>query len=164
MFIDTEDSRKYAVAGARFQLPMILLWGLRGIPIELNRLTLVFNNPTQEFTKASLLSMAGYIIMGTCMVRIYHNKTGSLLTKDLFALTRHPMYHGMYLVDLALFFKSDLSSMWFWISWVVFTILIFAAGWYQEKETLARWGDEAKRYYERTPRFIFEWLWFRRKP
>lgn len=98
------------------------------------------------------------------MLRIYapfeKDKPRRLITSDVFAITRHPMYHGMFFADAALFFTKDISSVYFWMSWVLFMALLFAAGWHQEKETLARWEKEAEVYYKRTPRFFFEWIWF----
>ena len=141
---------------------MILLWGFRGLYTNNQPLDFSFAGMTKDLGETNFVALVGFVIMAVCMTRIYFNKTGALITKDMFALTRHPMYHGMYLVDLALFFEADLKSIWFWVSWVIFTLLILTAGWYQEKETLARWGEEAQQYYRRTPRFIFEWLWFKK--
>jgi protein-S-isoprenylcysteine O-methyltransferase Ste14 len=161
LFIENEASKKYALAGTRFQLPMIFLWGFRGFYTKTHNLELSLSNIRQDLAATSLIAWLGFTIMGVCMIRIYRNKTGKLITSDLFALTRHPMYHGMYLADVALFWEADLSNISFWVSWIIFTGLIFTAGWYQEKETLARWGEDARKYYDRAPRFIFEWIWFR---
>jgi protein-S-isoprenylcysteine O-methyltransferase Ste14 len=139
--------------GAWFQGPMIILWLLRGL----------MYSPTGPFSThiiATILTYVGFTTMMIAMARIYlFNKSRTLITSDMFTVTRHPMYHGMYLADLALFFAADLHDPWFWISWIAFTILIFGAAWFQEQETLARWGKEAREYYARTPRFAFEWLW-----
>ena len=168
---DSDQTKKWLSRGAIFQFPMIILWGLRGLffmgvadfswenVFEFDML-----NMSDGFQANEILMPVGFVLMIICMQRIYAPKPKGgdrkLITSDVFAITRHPMYHGMYLVDLGLFFMADLSDPIFWASWVVFTFLIFAAGWHQEKETLARWGEEAERYYHRTPRFAFEWLWF----
>lgn len=143
----------YIRRGAWFQFPLILLWMAR----------FVFFNATsssEDFVGASI-STAGLLIMIICLFRIYplNRKRSVLITSDIFRLTRHPMYHGMFLADAGSFFATDVTNPLFWFSWIVFVFLLFTAGWFQEKETLARWGVEAELYYAKTPRFIFEWLW-----
>ncbi|MEX0917571.1 MAG: hypothetical protein WDZ93_00255 [Candidatus Paceibacterota bacterium] len=134
-----------------FQFPMIFLWFLRGSyysPLEF------------RMSISGVVAFVGFTLMLVSMVRIYKLGTKKqLITSDIFALTRHPMYHGMFIADAATFLVADLSDPLFWISWLIFVGLLLTAGWYQERETLARWGEEAGRYYARTPRFIFGWLW-----
>ena len=147
---DSVETKAFVKKGAFFQLPMIVVWGIRG----------GYYAELEGFLSVSfILTVLGSAVMVICMGRIYHNKSKRLLTSDIFALTRHPMYHGMFLMDAALFFSANLSSPLFWFSWLLFVGLLFSAAWFQEKETLARWGEEAQSYYARTPRFIFGWLW-----
>lgn len=158
MTVDTTVQR-YIFLGGFFQFPMLVLWGLRGV---------LFSSwmVGSESSIGETLQVAGLLLMGICMIRIYllKQKKGArkLVTSDVFTVTRHPMYHGMFVADLAHFFRADLTDPLFWVTWVAFVFLILGAGWFQEKETLARWGEQAVAYYRRTPRFVFEWLWFRR--
>jgi len=163
------EAKTYQYYGAFFQLPMIFVWGFRGILFSLLAGEFSWSLfPDTDHTVASkgafVLSMGGLGLMVLCMMRIYRpSKTKEkppLITSDVFAVTRHPMYHGMFIADAALFFTSDLTSFAFWVTWVIFVGLLLAAGYFQEKEVLANWGEEAKRYYARTPRFVFEWIWF----
>lgn len=164
-----KEAMQWRLRGRIFQFPMIIIWGARGVFLSLltgefswNTLT-DFGN-TEGYWVADVLHLIGFGLMITSMMRIYHppaeGQKRTLITSDVFAVTRHPMYHGMFIADLALFFTADLSQFFLWVSWVIFVILILMAGWFQEKETLANWGEEAKEYYRRTPRFVFEWIWF----
>jgi protein-S-isoprenylcysteine O-methyltransferase Ste14 len=160
-------AKRYVIHGAFFQLPMILLWGVRmsipymerGIEWE----TLMQFSAHELMSPGFIVQMAGLGLMSVSMMRIYRHASRdgkALITSDVFAITRHPMYHGMFLADASVFFLADLANPWFWVSWALFAFLMLMAGWYQEKETLVRWGSEAEAYYRRTPRFVFEWLWF----
>lgn len=145
------ESTQWNLRGKWFQFPMILVWVLRGS---------YYMSFGSWMSLGEIVAVAGFVLMVVSMARIYAlNREKRLITSDIFALTRHPMYHGMFLADVATFFVVDLNDPGFWASWIIFVGLLFAAGWYQEKETLARWGEEAERYYARTPRFIFGWLW-----
>lgn len=165
----SKETMRWRLRGSFFQFPMIIIWGGRGVALSL--LTGGFSwekftefGQSEGFGAANVLQLLGFGLMITCMMRIYrHPPEGQrrgLITSDVFAVTRHPMYHGMFIADSALFFTSDLTHPFFWVSWVLFVILLITAGWFQEKETLAQWGKEASEYYRRTPRFAFEWLWF----
>jgi protein-S-isoprenylcysteine O-methyltransferase Ste14 len=158
----TPEAKKFIRHGAWFQGTMAGLWFLR---------VYLYKSEAQEglvwrfTTFDGILDNFGLAVMVVAMLRIYWNHSRgskSLITTDMFALTRHPMYHGMFICDLARFFSGHLDEPFFWISWVAFTVLLLIAGWFQEKETLAIWGEDARRYYAKTPRFILEWLWRRR--
>lgn len=150
---DTRTACYWALRGAWFQFPMMFVWFFRGLHYNLEG--------GFSLTMSSLIAALGFVLMGITLVRIYtfNRKSRQLITSDVFALTRHPMYHGMFIADAAAFLTTDLTNIFFWMTWLVFTALLLVAGWHQEKETLARWGGEAEEYYEKTPRFIFEWLW-----
>ncbi len=164
--MDTQNqARHFAICGGWFQLPMILTWGARGMyylaSAGLDSMTLSTSHLTGI---QSTLTFVGFSIMLICMARIYWPRSKrKLITSDIFALTRHPMYHGMFIADTALFFLPSAHGLLFWASWIVFSALLMTAAWYQEQETLARWPKETAEYYSHTPRFIFEWLWFRKK-
>lgn len=160
-------SVRYIRQGAFFQINMLLFWFLHGTDPEILNSSfhdLVFTVP--PLSLPFVVRMSGFVLMVYCMVRIYlfHQRPTKrhLITTDVFALTRHPMYHGIFLADIASFWQTDVDTVGFWAIWAVFVGCLLAAGWFQEKETLARWGDEARQYYARTPRFIWQWLWFRR--
>ena len=153
------EVRQNVLRGVWFQLPMVLVWGFRPayvIDFDFTK----FVSYGFGVDTASFMHLLGLTIMTYSMIRIYRRlEMEKLITTDLFAVTRHPMYHGMVIADTSLFFQADLRDPIFWATWVLFIALILAAGWFQEKETLARWRGEAEIYYERTPRFVFEWLW-----
>ena len=154
-------SRAYGLKGARYQLPMIFLFVFRTLQADGFRFSLM---PSFSFdlSVGGVIEATGLLIMAIAMVRIYWNISvkGPLITTGMFAVTRHPMYHGMFIADLADFFRVGLGDPFFWGTWIAFVGLLLTAGWYQEQETLARWGEQAGRYYARTPRFAFEWLWY----
>lgn len=134
---------------------MMILWGLRGYHYT--------SVAELRFTLGNILAIIGCTLMVVSMLRIYtFNRSKRLVTSDIFALTRHPMYHGMFIADAATFFYiTEFADPLFWASWLAFVALLVAAGWHQEKETLTRWGIEAESYYAKTPRFIFGWLFKR---
>lgn len=158
---DVDVLKRYAVLGLPFQVALLVLLLVRVI------MTLGFANILSfEVSLSSCVALGGALFTGVTMFRIYRQaknfKSGQLITTDVFFLTRHPMYHGLFVTDFAHFFNqsTNLASPVFWLTWVGFVASLCIAGWCQEKETIARWGDEAKRYYARTPRFVFEWIWF----
>ncbi len=157
---DHAEVRRAIRVGAFFQMPMVLVWGFipaYALDFDIQRM-LKFGF---TLTWDSALQNVGLTIMIVSMLQIYLRKEKDrLLTTGLFSLTRHPMYHGMFVASLASFFHANLSDAIFWLLWIVYVILTLIAGWFQEQETLARWGAEARIYYDRTPRFIFEWPWF----
>jgi protein-S-isoprenylcysteine O-methyltransferase Ste14 len=58
------------------------------------------------------------------MLQIYLRKERDrLLTTGLFSMTRHPMYHGMFLASLASFFHANLNDPIFWLLWISYVIL-----------------------------------------
>jgi len=64
------------------------------------------------------------------------------------------MYTGLAFMDISIWFVADLNMV-FLISAAIFYFGLIAAGYCQEKETIARFGAEAKEYYTKTPRFFF---------
>lgn len=153
--------RRYVLLGFPFQCVMLMLLFSRAMMV------FDFADPFRlEVSISSFVALGGALFVGITMIRIYRQannfKSGKLIVTDVFSLTRHPMYHGLFVFDFGHFFNqaANLASPMFWLTWVGFVSLLCIAGWCQEKETLARFGDEAKEYYARTPRFIFEWLWF----
>lgn len=158
---DKDAFKRYVGLGLPFQVALLALFLARVIMVS--DFTNIFSF---EVSIASCVALSGALFTGATMIRIYRQannfKSGQLITADVFSLTRHPMYHGLFVLDSGHFFNqaANLASPVFWLTWVGFVSSLCIAGWCQEKETLARFGDEAKEYYARTPRFIFEWLWF----
>jgi protein-S-isoprenylcysteine O-methyltransferase Ste14 len=153
------EAALWNLRGAVFQFPMILIWACMPAYVHGIHWDSLLGS-TIRFDFSGLMQAIGLSITAFCMFRIYRGqRTPELITVDVFALTRHPMYHGMFIANASLFFEADLRDPLFWIMWALYTGCTLTAGWSQEKETLARWPDEAAAYYQRTPRFIFEWLW-----
>lgn len=79
-----------------------------------------------------------------------------LITSGLFAYTRHPMYLGLFTMHVFHWAPADVwTSPGFLGLESVFIVGLVVAGYLQEKETLARFGQEAVDYYARTPRIPF---------
>lgn len=118
------------------------------------------------FSIGRMLDILGSLIFISCMVRIYlDNKDKKLITTGLFRYTRHPMYNGAVLMDLSLCLNQSYDP-YFWLSALVFYASVFIAGYFQEKETFARYGLEAEEYYSKTPRIIllYPFHFFFRRP
>lgn len=108
------------------------------------------------------ISDIGFLLFGYCLIELYAKKrrTKGLITNGVFRYTRHPMYTGIFLMNLSYWVPKPIGNDWlFYAMQAGFLICLMAAGWFQEKETLARFGDEAKAYYARTPR-LFIWYPF----
>jgi protein-S-isoprenylcysteine O-methyltransferase Ste14 len=65
------------------------------------------------------------------------------------------MYTGLAMMDLA-FWIPQLASTdtLFFVLQATFCICLLMAAWFQEKETVARFGKDAEDYYQKTPRFV----------
>lgn len=102
------------------------------------------------------IDLAGIAIFGWCLYDLYirkHRLTG-LVTTGVFRYTRHPMYTGLLLMDLRFWFVNEYSH-YFWLSATVLYVSVVVAAYFQEKETVARFGNETVDYYKKTPRLIF---------
>ncbi|MBI2473632.1 isoprenylcysteine carboxylmethyltransferase family protein [Candidatus Uhrbacteria bacterium] len=83
-------------------------------------------------------------------------KSTVLLTTGPFKYTRHPMYTGLFFMDLGFWLPHPVSSdQLFFVLQLFFMIYLTIAAYFQEKETLARFGEEARVYYAKTPRLFF---------
>ena len=115
----------------------------------------LFGTVTSTFSVWQIPSYIGLFMFMHCMASIYYGPS-KLLTDGLFKYTRHPMYTGIMLIDTQYWLPNQVSTEpLFYILQFTFVVTLCAAGWFQEKETLARYGVEAEKYYKKTPRIIF---------
>lgn len=102
-------------------------------------------------------SHLGLVIFAYCLYILYVRRariTG-LITSGVFKYTRHPMYTGLFLMNLNLWLPKPVSNEpLFYIGQSLFLLCLIVAGWSQEKETLARFGKDAEEYYAKTPRLF----------
>lgn len=111
----------------------------------------------------SFIGEAGFIIFGYYIFRLYMIPRKGLITSGLFRYTRHPMYTGILLMGLERWWPTSAESLVEYLTTLaLFLVGVFVAGYLQEKETLARFGDEAVEYYRKTPR-CFLFYFFRRR-
>ena len=100
-------------------------------------------------------TICGLAVFSWCLYLLYvrHQAKTSLITGGVFKYTRHPMYTAFVLMDVASFFTPSNSD--FITSTILFYGFLVVAAYFQEKETLARFGQTAVEYYRRTPRLFF---------
>ena len=140
-----EKVKKLALKGSPFQILLMASFLYR---------TWAFMNKGSS-PIVSFIDITGMCLFSYCLWILYIKKGSrqNIITTGLFKYTRHPMYTGLVFIDLRFWFTNNLSPL-FWISVLVFYASIIMAGYYQEKETLARFGSEAERYYSQTPRLF----------
>ena len=107
----------------------------------------------------TVVSTIGFIMFVRCLDLLYlrRHRLKGLVVTDLFRYTRHPMYTGIFLMDVPNWFSENSLGWIGWISGVIFYVALCIAGYLQERETLIRFGDQAIAYYAKTPRII---LWY----
>lgn len=119
-------------------------------------------SPDIAFDWGEIISNIGAALFLWNLIILYiigYSRT-KLITSGLFKYTRHPMYLGLFLMNV-IFWQNDFNSMsWhrliiFCLLQVMFLINMVVAGYCQEQETLARFGKSAEDYYARTPRIPF---------
>lgn len=141
------SERQAIKLGSIFQLMMLLIYIAQ---------TQLFKHTAESFWSPWLWpSHAGCVIFAYCLFVLYVQKknTSDLVTDGLFKYTRHPMYTGLALMDTAFWVPRPASTeVLFFALQAVFFICLLTAAWFQEKETLARFGKEAEEYYAKTPR------------
>lgn len=129
-------------------------------------------SPRTDWPPVILVSRIGGALFFYCLIRIYllgfirsyfWKTEQSLITTDIFKFTRHPMYTGMALMTLRTWWPTEGGySLEKALCLVGFLIGMVMAGYYQEKETLARFDAEAEEYYRKTPRLFFLYPFMRR--
>ncbi len=136
---------------------MLAMFGIRFIAYQQ---TLAGSSPTFVIAYVwlmfwgVLLFYSQHLIMGP-------GKKDTLSTTGPCRVVRHPIYHAFFFIDATHFFYINPANILFWVSWVLFAALVVALCIAEERFVLAKFGDSARSYYARTPRFLFEWLWFR---
>jgi protein-S-isoprenylcysteine O-methyltransferase Ste14 len=82
--------------------------------------------------------------------------TSALVTGDIFAHTRNPMYWGLGLLILAI--AIGLASGWTLVALVAFALLIHYGVVVREERYLeAKFGDDYRRYRAEVPRYGWRW-------
>jgi protein-S-isoprenylcysteine O-methyltransferase Ste14 len=111
----------------------------------------------ESWSVMRVVDMTGFVLAVHCLHVLYlqGKRRTTLLTTGVFKYTRHPMYTGLLMMDLVYWIPRPVSShALFYGLQTTFVLTLLAAGWFQERETLARFGAEAEEYYARTPRLI----------
>lgn len=148
-------AKKWETIGRYPQLTMILTFGLI-IFLSSNGESVVTNS---HLTKAlRIAGVLGGLVFVHCLYVLYTKqaRTKELITDGLFKYTRHPMYTGFLLMAIDVGKNLNPQSIIHTIAFSTFLMTLFAAGYAQERETLARFGEEAIEYYKKTPRiFLF---------
>jgi protein-S-isoprenylcysteine O-methyltransferase Ste14 len=138
--------------GAIFEIAMILVYFL---------ITNNFTWSVMPWSPWMLPSHFGFFLFTYATLLIFAPQRGfrppdELITDGPFRYTRHPMYTGLALMDLSYFIPLPASSEpEFFILQGTFFACMCTAAWFNEKETLLRFGKQAEAYYARTPRFFF---------
>lgn len=142
-------ARRWALRGAVFQLAMFGCYGLNlyWFPFLLSQ----GSNPLMY------LHLLGFLLFTWCLYVLYirHHALTGLLVTGPFRLTRHPMYFGLLLMDTASWTHQPVHTPLFYGLQAGFLLALVIAGYCQERETVARFGDPAIAYYNRTPRIPF---------
>lgn len=109
-----------------------------------------------------VLHTLGMFLFLFCLDTLYfrHNSLKKLLTNGVFKYTRHPMYTGVALVYLVLLNPANFKLPLFWVLTFLHYGFMIVAAYFQEKEVLARFEQEAVEYYKRTPRLFFLYPWY----
>jgi len=97
------------------------------------------------------LVFAGFVIMWKGW-KLIHGAKGGLVTDGLYAYVRHPQYTGLFVVMIGMLIQWPTI-----ITALMFPVLVFA--YYrlskrEENDMIKMFGEEYKRYMERTPMFI----------
>ena len=155
--MESATTRRAMRLGGLFQFPMMALFIAT---LEL------YDIPKALLSPWYIPSHLGALLFLYCLVRIYvaplldrlqkRKRARILFTTGPFKYTRHPMYTGLMLMDLILWVPQPTSNKpLFFVLQAAFVGCLVMAAYFQEKETLARFGDEARAYYAKTPRLFF---------
>ncbi len=100
------------------------------------------------------LVLVGFMIIGKGWALI-HTAKGELVTTGPYARVRHPQYTGLFLVMISMLIQWPTI-----ITAAMFPVLIYV--YYrlskrEEEEMIKTYGDEYRRYMEKTPMFMPKW-------
>lgn len=144
----SEEKRAIKIGGL-FQIPMIGLYIL----------TLILYGDSAHWESWwAYLSHAGALLFLYCLVHLYvlSGKKKGLIVTGPFRYTRHPMYTGLMLMNFIFWLPYPVSNEpLFLLLQAAFVTCLVIAAYFQEQETLARFGKAAEEYYARTPRLFF---------
>lgn len=102
---------------------------------------------------SSLLIVAGFVLLASAWKVLYAaQRDGRLATTGPYARVRHPQYAGFVLIMLGFLLQWPTL-----ITLVMFPILVYMyvrLARREEREALARFGDEYRQYIARTPAFF----------
>lgn len=143
------EEKHFIRTGAIFQLSMMCFYIV---------MLCLYDLPSQWLSCWLWPSHVGFVLFSYCLIRLYVLKArdNKLIITGPFRYTRHPMYTGLMLMDSAFWLPHPVSSQpLFFFLQIAFVLCLIAAAYFQERETLARFGKEAEEYYARTPRLFF---------
>jgi len=97
------------------------------------------------------LVFIGFMIMWKAW-KLIHGAKGELVTKGPYSYVRHPQYAGLFIIMISMLIQWPTI-----ITALMFPVLVFA--YYrlskrEESDMIKMFGDEYKRYIEKTPMFI----------
>lgn len=139
-------------------------WASIGLPFQISMCSVylvslyLYMDGMQHLGYYAAIDFVGWGLFGVVLATLYpigRERPNRLITNGVFRYTRHPMYTGLLLMSGAFWFSEAANDALFYALQAVCIISLLIAAWCQEKETLARYGDEAVRYYARTPRLFF---------
>lgn len=115
----------------------------------------------------SLLAISAYLVIAGYLVmrrqgkpsslrnekELFHfEKTTRLIDYNVFKYIRHPLYGSLIFVTWALYLKHITLTLT--VVSIISTVLFYITMLYEEKESLAYFGDAYKTYMSKTKRFI----------
>jgi protein-S-isoprenylcysteine O-methyltransferase Ste14 len=115
----------------------------------------------QIFSWMFLLASVYYVFFAVTIYFKYgkpglnFENTSRLVTKGLYQYVRHPMYGSLLFLGWGMFLK-DINSISITVS-IIITIAVFLTCKVEEKEMIARFGDEYRDYMKKTRMWI-AWL------
>jgi len=98
----------------------------------------------------------GMVVIGFALMwkgwKLIHSAKGGLVTEGPYAYVRHPQYSGLFIIMIGMLIQWPTM-----ITAVMFPVLVFV--YYrlskrEESEIVKQFGDEYRRYAEKTPMFI----------
>ncbi|CAM2889641.1 isoprenylcysteine carboxylmethyltransferase family protein [Legionella anisa] len=106
---------------------------------------------------SNVLIVIGFLIVASAWNILYKaQQRNQLATSGLYARVRHPQYDGFILIMIGFLLQWPTL-----LTLVMFPILVFIyvkLARQEEKEVLAQFGEEYKRYADKTPAFIPRWM------
>lgn len=106
---------------------------------------------------SNVLIVIGFLIVASAWNVLYKaQQRNQLATSGLYARVRHPQYDGFILIMIGFLLQWPTL-----LTVLMFPILVFIyakLARQEEKEVLAQFGEEYKRYADKTPAFIPRWM------